>query len=159
MGDKVNLEADLIARYVERLLQRRPQLAKPPALTVEFLKDKGLYMSLDPVQRAISDIRAGRMVVVVDDEDRENEGDLCLAAEKATPEAINFMARHARGLICLSLTEDRLKQLDIPMMVTKNSRMETALTVSIEAHEGAHWYQRCRSRPYDSHRRRRPCSS
>jgi len=77
------------------------------------------------------------MVVLVDDEDRENEGDVCMAAEKATPGAINFMARHARGLICLSLTEDRIRQLDLPMMVDDNrSSRSTAFTISIEARSG-----------------------
>src|SRR5919199_5029518 len=86
------------------------------------------------VPSAIEDIRAGRMVVVVDDEDRENEGDLTLAAEKVTPDAINFMARFGRGLICLSMTPERLDELEIPLMVAQNSsRFETAFCVSIEA--------------------------
>src|SRR5688572_19288551 len=94
-------------------------------------------MTLDTIQRAISDIRQGKMVIVVDDEDRENEGDLCMAAEKVTPEAINFMAKHARGLVCLALAEARLRALDLPMMVEDNtSRMGTAFTVSIEARHG-----------------------
>jgi 3,4-dihydroxy 2-butanone 4-phosphate synthase / GTP cyclohydrolase II len=89
------------------------------------------------VQRAIDEIRAGRMVVLVDDEDRENEGDLVMAAELATPEAINFMARHGRGLICLSLTEDRVRQLGLPMMAADNrSPRATAFTVSIDARHG-----------------------
>ena len=87
-----------------------------------------------PVTEAIEAIRGGRMVIVVDDEDRENEGDLTIAAEKVTPEAINFMARHGRGLICLPMTAERLDELRIPMMVSENtSRYETAFTVSIEA--------------------------
>ena len=87
-----------------------------------------------PVAAAIEAIRNGEMVIVVDDEDRENEGDLTIAAEKVTPEAINFMARHGRGLICLPMTAERLEQLRIPMMVDRNtSRYETAFTVSIEA--------------------------
>ena len=87
-----------------------------------------------PVTEAIEAIRSGRMVIVVDDEDRENEGDLTIAAEKVTPEAINFMARHGRGLICLPMTAERLDELRIPMMVSENtSRYETAFTVSIEA--------------------------
>ena len=89
------------------------------------------------VQRAIDEIRAGRMVVLVDDEDRENEGDLVMAAELVTPEAINFMARHGRGLICLSLTEDRVRQLGLPMMAADNrSPRATAFTVSIDARRG-----------------------
>src|SRR5450755_650047 len=86
------------------------------------------------VERAIEDLRAGRFVVVVDDEDRENEGDLVLAAEKATPEAVNFMAREGRGLICLALTEERCDALELPPMVSENtSNFGTAFTVSIEA--------------------------
>ncbi len=94
---------------------------------------------LVPVHVAIEEIRAGRMVILVDDEDRENEGDLCMAAEKVTPEAINFMARFGRGLICLSLTEERLRQLRLHMMVQdqeNGSPYGTAFTVSIEAREG-----------------------
>src|SRR6266481_8801626 len=86
------------------------------------------------VPTAIEEIRAGRMIVVIDDEDRENEGDLTLAAEKVTPEAINFMARHGRGLICMPMTEQRLKELKIPLMVQDNtSPYNTAFCVSIEA--------------------------
>jgi 3,4-dihydroxy 2-butanone 4-phosphate synthase/GTP cyclohydrolase II len=86
------------------------------------------------VEEAIADIAAGKFVIVVDDEDRENEGDLTMAAEKVTPEAINFMARHARGLICLPLTEQRLKKLRIPQMVQDNtSPYGTAFGISIEA--------------------------
>jgi 3,4-dihydroxy 2-butanone 4-phosphate synthase/GTP cyclohydrolase II len=71
-------------------------------------------MALAPIEEAIADIRAGRMVIVVDDEDRENEGDLVCAAEKVTPDIINFMAKYGRGLICLSLTEERCDELDLP---------------------------------------------
>src|SRR6202521_6142298 len=86
------------------------------------------------VPTAIEEIRNGRMIVVVDDEDRENEGDLTIAAEKITPAAINFMARYGRGLVCLSMTPERLDELDIPLMVSQNSsRFETAFCVSIEA--------------------------
>ncbi len=91
-------------------------------------------MGLDSVKEAIEEIKAGRFIIIVDDEDRENEGDLALAAEKVTPEAINFMAQHARGLICLPTTGERLDELKIPMMVQNNtSRFATAFTVSIEA--------------------------
>lgn len=87
-----------------------------------------------PVEDAIAAIREGHMVVVVDDEDRENEGDLTMAAEKVTPEAINFMARYGRGLICLPMTGERLDALDLPLMVDRNSTpFGTAFTVSIEA--------------------------
>ena len=86
------------------------------------------------VEAAIEDIKAGRIVIVVDDEDRENEGDLTIAAEKVTPEAINFMARHGRGLICLAMTGDHLDELQIPLMVSDNTSMYgTAFCVSIEA--------------------------
>jgi 3,4-dihydroxy 2-butanone 4-phosphate synthase/GTP cyclohydrolase II len=89
------------------------------------------------VDEAIAAIRAGKMVIVVDDEDRENEGDLTIAAEKITPEAINFMARHGRGLICLAMAPERLDELEIPLMVPRNSsRFETAFCVSIEARNG-----------------------
>src|SRR5208337_5178166 len=85
---------------------------------------------LVPVEVAIAEIAAGRMVILVDDEDRENEGDLCMAAECATPEAINFMAKHGRGLICLSLTPQRVEDLKLPMMTDNNtSSFGTAFTV------------------------------
>ncbi|HEX9699456.1 MAG TPA: bifunctional 3,4-dihydroxy-2-butanone-4-phosphate synthase/GTP cyclohydrolase II [Acidobacteriota bacterium] len=91
-------------------------------------------MSFNTIEEAIEDIRAGRMVIVVDDEDRENEGDLTIAAEKVTPEIINFMARHGRGLVCLPMTQERLDQLEIPLMVSDNSsKFNTAFCVSIEA--------------------------
>jgi 3,4-dihydroxy 2-butanone 4-phosphate synthase/GTP cyclohydrolase II len=91
------------------------------------------------VPAALEEIRAGRMVILVDDEDRENEGDLCMAAERVTPEAINFMAKHGRGLICLPLTEERLTQLNLHMMVPDHENtasLGTAFTVSIEARQG-----------------------
>ena len=86
------------------------------------------------IEEAIDTFRAGQMVIVVDDEDRENEGDLTIAADKVTPDAINFMARYGRGLICLAMTPERLDELEIPLMVSQNSsRFETAFCVSIEA--------------------------
>ncbi|MDQ3092519.1 MAG: bifunctional 3,4-dihydroxy-2-butanone-4-phosphate synthase/GTP cyclohydrolase II [Actinomycetota bacterium] len=89
------------------------------------------------VEEALDDIRAGRIVVVVDDEDRENEGDLTLAAQFATPEAVNFMATHGRGLICLALTPDRCDELQLDLMPAKNeSPFETAFTITVEAREG-----------------------
>jgi 3,4-dihydroxy 2-butanone 4-phosphate synthase/GTP cyclohydrolase II len=89
------------------------------------------------VEDAVAAIRRGEMVIVVDDEDRENEGDLTMAADLVTPEAINFMAKHGRGLICMPMTGERLDQLEIPLMVEKNStRFETAFTVAIEAKRG-----------------------
>jgi len=94
-------------------------------------------MSISSIKEALEDIRQGRMVILCDNEDRENEGDLTMAAEKVTPEAINFMAKHGRGLICLSLTEEKLRQLDLPLMVEDNtSAFQTAFTVSVDAKKG-----------------------
>jgi 3,4-dihydroxy 2-butanone 4-phosphate synthase/GTP cyclohydrolase II len=93
--------------------------------------------AIERVHRALEDIAAGKMVVMVDDEERENEGDLVMAADLVTPEAVNFMARHARGLICLALEGKRVEQLELPMMVEENrTKRTTAFTVSIEAREG-----------------------
>ncbi len=117
-GQPVNLEVDVLAKYVEKLVTA----VSGPFSTVE---------------EAIEDIRAGRMVVVCDDEDRENEGDLTMAAQFGTPEAINFMATHGRGLICLALTPERCDELGLDLMAAKNeSPFETAFTVSIEARDG-----------------------
>jgi 3,4-dihydroxy 2-butanone 4-phosphate synthase/GTP cyclohydrolase II len=92
---------------------------------------------LATIEEAIDEIRRGRMVILMDDKDRENEGDLCMAAEKVTPKAINFMATHGRGLICLPLTEERVRHLGIAMMVTENtSPFGTAFTVSVDAAAG-----------------------
>lgn len=102
-------------------------------------------LDIDPeplarVTRALSDIRAGKMVILVDDEDRENEGDLTMAADRITPEAINFMATHGRGLICVTLTESQVERLELPMMQPPSGRagppLGTAFTVSVEANEG-----------------------
>ena len=96
-------------------------------------------MALATIQDAVEDFRAGRMVIIVDDEDRENEGDLMIAAEKVTPEAVNFMATHGRGLICLAMTGQRLDDLHIPLMVadhTNTTPYGTAFCISIEAREG-----------------------
>lgn len=94
-------------------------------------------MALATTQEIVAELRAGRMVILVDEEDRENEGDLVLAADFVTPEAINFMAKFGRGLICLTLTEDRCTQLNLPMMTTRNGTpLGTNFTVSIEAAEG-----------------------
>lgn len=95
--------------------------------------------ALSSIEDALEDIRAGKMVVLVDDEDRENEGDLCMSAEMVTPEAINFMAREGRGLICLTLTEERMRQLKLEMMVPDHENSAnhgTAFTISIEARHG-----------------------
>ena len=93
--------------------------------------------SVATIEEAIAEYKAGRMVIVMDDEDRENEGDLCMAAEKVTPEAINFMATEGRGLICLPVTEQKLRELGLPMMVAENTApLGTAFTVSIDARHG-----------------------
>jgi 3,4-dihydroxy 2-butanone 4-phosphate synthase/GTP cyclohydrolase II len=95
--------------------------------------------SIERVERALEYVRAGKIVIMVDDEDRENEGDLCMAAEMATPAAINFMAKHGRGLICLSLSEEKVARLRLPLMVDEglnSSSFGTAFTVSIEAKTG-----------------------
>jgi len=94
-------------------------------------------MATSKIADAIEDIRNGKMIILVDDEDRENEGDLCMASEFVTPEAINFMARYGRGLICLTLSDEFMERLKIPMMVSDNqSRFKTAFTISIEAKRG-----------------------
>ena len=107
---------------------RKPK-ARP---RLEIAKTKGSPFAR--IEDAVDAIREGRMVIVVDDEDRENEGDLTIAAEKITPDAINFMARYGRGLICLSMTPERLDELEIPLMVSQNSsRFDTGFCVTIEA--------------------------
>tara|TARA_R110001583_G_scaffold67490_1_gene192844 strand:- start:3158 stop:4288 length:1131 start_codon:yes stop_codon:yes gene_type:complete len=98
---------------------------------------EGLKMKLNTTAEIIEDIRLGKMVILMDDEDRENEGDLIMAADMVTPEAINFMATHGRGLVCLTLTEARCEQLKLPLMVSDNTAaFSTNFTVSIEAAEG-----------------------
>src|SRR5580765_3572033 len=94
-------------------------------------------MAVSPTTDIIGDLSAGKMVILVDEEDRENEGDLVLAADFVTPEAINFMARYGRGLICLTLTEQKCRSLNLaPMVATNNAPLGTNFTVSIEAAEG-----------------------
>jgi 3,4-dihydroxy 2-butanone 4-phosphate synthase/GTP cyclohydrolase II len=101
-------------------------------MTLEILHDP--YMR---VKRALDDFKSGRMIILMDDEDRENEGDLAIAAEKISPEAINFMSKNGRGLICLALTDEKVESLKLPMMVADNeSRFQTGFTVSIEARSG-----------------------
>jgi len=96
-----------------------------------------MTVSISPVSEIVADLRAGKMVILVDEEDRENEGDLVLAADFVTPEAINFMAKYGRGLICLTLTRERCQQLNLPLMVSNNgSSHGTNFTMSIEAAEG-----------------------
>ena len=118
---------------------------------LQVVKERGDWTSpFARIEDAIGAIRAGKMVIVVDDEDRENEGDLTIAAEKITPEAINFMARHGRGLICLAMTPERLDELEIPLMVPRNSsRFETAFCVSIEARNGTNASARATARCFD----------
>jgi len=102
------------------------------------VKDHAAH-AVERVEKAIAYVRAGKLVILTDDEDRENEGDLCMAAEKATPAAVNFMARYGRGLVCLSLTEEKVRALRLPLMVDEASNTSgygTAFTVSIEAREG-----------------------
>ena len=89
------------------------------------------------IEEAVEEIRQGRVILVVDDEDRENEGDLVMAADKATPEAVNFMAKHGRGLICTPMTGERLDELQISMMVSDNTApLGTAFTVTVDARRG-----------------------
>ena len=98
---------------------------------------QGQENNFSSIEDAMEDVRQGRMIIIVDDEDRENEGDLMIASEKATPEAVNFMAKYGRGLICLALTEERTRELGLSMMVEDNeSAFETPFTVSIDAREG-----------------------
>ena len=95
--------------------------------------------AVERIQNAVEYFRRGKMIILIDDEDRENEGDLCIAGEKITPEAINFMAKHGRGLICLALTEEKVRQLRLPLMVDEGantSTFGTAFTISIEAAKG-----------------------
>ena len=97
-------------------------------------RTRGADRPVARIEDALEAFRAGKMIIVVDDEDRENEGDLTIAAERVTPEAINFMAKYGRGLICLSMTPDRLDELEVPLMVAQNtSRFETAFCVPVEA--------------------------
>ncbi|MDQ3958549.1 MAG: 3,4-dihydroxy-2-butanone-4-phosphate synthase, partial [Actinomycetota bacterium] len=94
-------------------------------------------MPLARIEEAVEDVRAGKMVIVVDDEDRENEGDLIFAAEKATPEHVSFMVRHCSGIICVPMEGERLEELNLPLMAPHNSEsMGTAFTISVDAHEG-----------------------
>lgn len=110
---------------------QKPSIPPPPLdITPEHLEN---------VRAALDDFRAGKMVILVDDEDRENEGDLCMAADRVTPEDINFMAVHGRGLICLTLTERQIEQLELPLMAAPGRSgppLGTAFTVSIEARRG-----------------------
>ncbi|MFN7643806.1 MAG: 3,4-dihydroxy-2-butanone-4-phosphate synthase, partial [Burkholderiales bacterium] len=111
--------------------------AVPPLHSVPPAPTPSPGAAVSSTEEIIAELRAGRMVILVDEEDRENEGDLVMAADFVTPEAINFMARHARGLICLTLTRERCERLQLPPMTTKNGTQHgTAFTVSIEAATG-----------------------
>ena len=101
------------------------------------MTQKKIPNAIFPIEDIISDAKNGRMFILVDQEDRENEGDLVIPAEMANAEMINFMATHGRGLICLAMTSDKIQQLNLPLMANANSsRHETAFTISIEAREG-----------------------
>src|SRR5207237_7597129 len=101
------------------------------------LASDSMPMKFNTIEEAIADIKQGRMVILVDDEDRENEGDLVMAAEKTTPQAINFMAMHGRGLVCLALSPERVEELQLPPMVAENTApFGTAFTISIDARRG-----------------------
>ena len=120
----MNLEVDIVAKYVEKLVGAAHERLRED---VEFAT----------IEEALEDIAAGKMVVVVDDEDRENEGDLVMAAQFVTPDAINFMTRQAGGWICLALTPERCDELGLELMAAKNeSAHQTPFTVTIEAREG-----------------------
>lgn len=113
------------------------QLSTESAMSITEQSSSVAPSAIASVPEIIAELRAGRLVILVDEEDRENEGDLVMAAEFVTPEAINFMVTHARGLVCLTLTEERCRQLDLPLMASRNgTRFGTNFTMSIEAAEG-----------------------
>ena len=126
-GDRINLEIDTLA----------PLCGASGSGGTNFMSDEHYKDAISTIDEIIDDARNGRMFILVDHEDRENEGDLVIPAQMATPDAINFMATHGRGLICLTLTSERLDALGLPLMAASNSsRHETAFTISIEAREG-----------------------
>ena len=136
-GDPVNLEVDILAKYVEKLLSGAIRAGGFRVAILAINRRGGRTMALATIEEAIQDFREGKPVILVDDEDRENEGDLIIAAEKVTPEAVNFMVTHGRGLVCMPLTAQRLQELGLPMMVRDNtSRFSTAFTVSVDAARG-----------------------
>jgi 3,4-dihydroxy 2-butanone 4-phosphate synthase/GTP cyclohydrolase II len=115
----------------------RPRKAAVGSADLRLAKGRRRRSPFSPVEEAVDAIRAGRMIIVVDDEDRENEGDLTMAASKVTAESINFMLKHGRGLLCVAMTPERLDELEIPLEVSDNSsRRETAMCVSIDAKAG-----------------------
>src|SRR3712207_5964730 len=114
-----------------------PDVCRPGGRSHGYLMSQATLSRLSPIEDIIEDARHGRMFILVDDESRENEGDLVIPAEKASPEAINFMAKHGRGLICLAMTRQRVQELGLHLMAPNNqTRHQTAFTVSIEAREG-----------------------
>ena len=116
---------------------RRKSTASQPRLRIAKGASRRSATPFSTIDEAVAALAAGRMILVVDDEDRENEGDLTMAAEKVTPEAVNFMITHARGQLCLSLTPERLDELRIPLEVSDNSsRRATPMCVSIDAIAG-----------------------
>src|SRR5947208_626854 len=125
-------------RHPRRVRSTRSGLVPTPRLSSgEPMSPRRQSPYVVGTEDALAELRAGRMVILMDDEDRENEGDLCVAAERVTAEHINFMATHGRGLVCLSLTERRCDQLGLPMMVSENrAPLGTAFTVSIDARHG-----------------------
>ena len=126
----------MLGKYVVRVGRARRGLvaAARQSVTPMTTRRTRRKSPFAPIEDAVEAIRDGEMIIVVDDEDRENEGDLTIAAEKVTPEAINFMATHGRGLICLPMTEERLDELEMPLMVAQNTaQFETAFCVPIEA--------------------------
>ena len=128
-GDRVNLETDVIARHVEKLI--------PHYLAAYLPGATDMTVRLDSIERAIADIAAGKAVVVVDDEDRENEGDLIFAASRATPELMAFTIRHSSGVICVPMPGAMLDRLEIPLMTPHNrDKMRTAYTLSVDARDG-----------------------
>lgn len=134
MGSVRALLRGFYNRYLHVPLHNAIMSAKPSTLSP---LDADLAAAISPVSEIISELKMGRMVILVDEEDRENEGDLVMAAEFVTPEAINFMVTHGRGLVCLTLTEERCRQLELPLMSNRNGTpYGTNFTVSIEAAEG-----------------------
>jgi 3,4-dihydroxy 2-butanone 4-phosphate synthase/GTP cyclohydrolase II len=137
VGGGINAVFDVFAT-ANTYREHRQHEATAPCASSDCVYNEGHRMHINSpftnVQTAIEEIRAGRMIVVVDDEDRENEGDLTMAAEMVTPEAINFMATHGRGLICLAMTPERLDHLHLqPMSAQNTARFGTAFTESIDA--------------------------
>jgi 3,4-dihydroxy 2-butanone 4-phosphate synthase/GTP cyclohydrolase II len=124
-------------RYVMRRHDRVPGIRRKARKSFKIAVLRKEYMAIATTEEIVAELRAGRMVILVDEEDRENEGDLVLASDFVTPEAINFMVKHARGLVCLTLTEEHCERLGLTMMATRNgTQFGTNFTVSIEAAEG-----------------------